>query len=248
MLWNNKRNLDNINVIIIISSLTIITFTIILLSGERTSLGLFCLSFIFIFLSSKKFRKLFIIPLALIILVFGFTISTSEKIKNRIVTQTINQMGLNPGSERMVMFSKTYEGHFTISYNMFKEKPIIGHGPKMFRYYCIKEENFVAPNACTTHPHNFYAQSLAETGIIGFFVLLSIFLTIVFFFIKNLFFQIFKKKQYITDFSICLLSSYFMTLFPLLPSGNFFNNWLSIIMYFPLGFIFYIIRKNKFYV
>ena len=122
MLWNNKRNLDNINVIIIISSLTIITFTIILLSGERTSLGLFCLSFIFIFLSSKNLEKLFIIPLALIILVFGFTISTSEKIKNRIVTQTINQMGLNPGSERMVMFSKTYEGHFTISYNMFKEK------------------------------------------------------------------------------------------------------------------------------
>ena len=39
--------------------LAIMSFVIIILSGERTSIGLFILSFLFIFISSQKFRKLF---------------------------------------------------------------------------------------------------------------------------------------------------------------------------------------------
>ena len=229
------------------TAITIISFTVILLSGERTSLALFILSFLFIFFSSSKFRKIFIIPLILIILMFIFSITTSEKIKYRMVTSTINQMGLNPGSERVILFSKTYEGHYLISYNMFKKKPFFGHGPKMFRFFCSKKENFVPNNACTTHPHNFYAQMLAETGIVGFLILLSTFLYIFYLFVKNLVFQIYKKKQLLSDKVICLLSFYFMTLFPLLPSGNFFNNWLSIIMYYPLGCLIYLIIAKKIY-
>ena len=48
---------------------------------------------------------------------------------------------------------------------MFKEKPLFGHGVKIFRHYCGKDENYVSELACTTHPHNAYAI-LAETGII----------------------------------------------------------------------------------
>ena len=104
-------------------------------------------------------------------------------------------------------------------------------------------------HTCYKHipPHNFYAQMLAETGIMGFFLLISIFLYICYLFLKNLFFLIFKRKPLLTDEAICLLSFYFMTLFPLLPSGNFFNNWLSIIIYYPLGILIYIINNKKFY-
>ena len=55
-------------------------------------------------------------------------------------------------------------------------------GAKMFRFYCSKEENFVSVTACSTHPHNFYAQMLAELGLFGFisifliFIIISIFL------------------------------------------------------------------------
>ena len=232
----------------IITLTVVVAFTIVLLSGERTSIGLFILSFLFIFFSSNNFRKIFIIPLIIIIVVFVSVLSLSEKVKNRVITQTINQMGLNSGSERLILFSKTYEGHYLISYNMFKEKPLVGHGAKMFRFYCSKEENFIDHNACTTHPHNFYAQMLAETGIFGFIILMGIFISTCYFFVKNIYFQIYKKRQLITDQSICLLSFYFMTLFPLLPSGNFFNNWLSIIIYYPLSFLIYNINSKKFYV
>ena len=247
ILLNDDSKFSKKNVILI-SLITIIAFIIVLISGERTALGLYILSFFFIFFSSKKFRKIFIIPLVGIIFVFVLTISSSERIKYRVLTSTINQMGLNDKSNRIVIFSKTYEGHYLISLKMFKEKKLFGHGPKMFRFYCSKDENYVAPNACTTHPHNFYAQMLAELGIIGFIILLYIFMYISYLFLKNLYFQVYKKKQYICDVTICLLGYYFMTLFPLLPSGNFFNNWLSIIMYFPLGFLIYVIKKKKFYV
>tara|TARA_B100000242_G_scaffold294006_1_gene274163 strand:+ start:2610 stop:3884 length:1275 start_codon:yes stop_codon:yes gene_type:complete len=237
---------------VMISLVTIISFVIVLMSGERTSLALFILVFSFIFFSSKNFRKVLFIPLISIVIVFILTVSLSDKIKNRVLTQTMDQMGLSSKSERLVIFSKTYEGHYLLALKMFKEKPIFGHGPKMFRFYCSKEENkeenFVVNHACSTHPHNFYAQVLAETGIIGLFILLGIFIYISFLFFKNLYFQIIKKQQLISDMAICLLASYFMTLFPFIPSGNFFNNWLSVIVYFPLGFLLYTIKEKKFYV
>jgi O-antigen ligase len=203
---------------------------------------------LFLFISSFNLRKLLIFPIIASLIIFTVIISKSDKIKNRMIDTTTNQLGLSEKSERLVLFSKIYEGHYLIALKMFKEKPIFGHGPKMFRFYCSKEENFVADNACTTHPHNFYAQILAETGLVGFLFLLTIFLYILFLFLKNFYFQIKYKKQLISDLGLCLLSSYFITFFPILPSGNFFNNWLSIMIYYPLGFLIYTIKNNKFYV
>ena len=37
----------------------------------------------------------------------------------------------------------------------------------------------------------------------------------------------------------------FVNLWPLIPSGNFFNNWLSIIMFFPIGFYIFSIKINN---
>ena len=51
---------------------------------------------------------------------------------------------------------------------MFLDKPIFGHGPKMFRVICKKNKYATGVRPCDTHPHNFYIQLLAETGIIGF--------------------------------------------------------------------------------
>lgn len=242
--FNNSINTKKFLLI----SLVTASFVVVVLSGERTSLALFILLIIFLFSSSFNLRRLLLIPIIITSITFIIVISASEKIKHRMIDTTINQLGFSENSERMVLFSKTYEGHYLIALNMFKEKPIFGHGAKMFRYYCAKEENFVAPNACTTHPHNFYAQMLSESGLIGFFVLTTIFLYIIFLYLKNLYFQLRYKKQFITDLGLCLLSTYFITLFPILPSGNFFNNWLSIIIYYPLGFLIYTIKNNEFYV
>jgi len=233
--------------IFLFNSIILVSLVIVVFSGERTSLMLYILTLFFIFISSFNLRKILILPIILGIVILTTIIFSSEKVRQRMVFQTINQLGLTAKSERLILFSKVYEGHYLISLKMFKEKPIFGHGAKMFRFYCIKKENFVSQNACTTHPHNFYAQTLAETGISGFAFIISIYFFILFLFFKNFYFQIKYKKQHISDIGICLLSSLFVNLFPILPSGNFFNNWLSIIMYFPIGFLIYIIMNKKFY-
>ena len=103
----------------------------------------------------------------------------------------------------------------------------------MFRINCA---DLISDNySCSSHPHNFYLQILAETGIIGFVIFLFIFFLFILNFIK--FFNF--KKQTINYFQYFALFSLIVQLLPILPSGNFFNNWLSLIMFYSLGYYFY---------
>ena len=73
---------------------------------------------------------------------------------------------------------------------MFKEKkPVIGYGYNSFRQEC-KRFHYInshsVKNRCSTHPHNYIIQLLAETGIIGLILYLLFLMSI---FIKSIFFQ-----------------------------------------------------------
>ena len=100
-------------------------------------------------------------------------------------------------------------------------------------------------NGCTTHPHNFYLQLLSETGLIGFLFLFSLFCYLSYLLCKHFIFSIFKKRIIFTNSQICLLAGFVMTLLPIIPNGNFFNNWLSMIMFLPVGFYIYMSKENK---
>ena len=86
-------------------------------------------------------------------------------------------MGIIEGSRESVIFSPQHDSLFRTAYNMFKDQPIFGHGPKMFRIICKEEKYATGVTPCMTHPHNFYIQLLAETGIVGTTFVLFIFFT-----------------------------------------------------------------------
>lgn len=217
---------------------------ITLLSGERTSLVLLILGIIMMFFTCHKIRKL-IFSILIIVLVSLTTIMlTSEKIKQRMFNQTIDQLGFTSKSERLVIFSKTYEGHYIIALEMFKQKPVLGHGPKTFRKFCSEPENYVYDFACTTHPHNILMQLLAETGLIGTLFYVCIFFLITFNLLKIAINSIFNKDNNQKDYLTLMYIFYFINLLPFVPSGNFFNNWLSVIYFFPLGYMFFLLNYN----
>ena len=236
--YKNNRKINKLLILFI----TIISIGTVIMSGERTALVLITISCLLFLLSIISLRKYFVLSLIISTIFFVLLISFDQRIKERMINSVKSQLGAN--TERIVVFSKTYESHYKIAFNMFKEKPFFGHGVKMFRDYCAKPINFIDENACTTHPHNVYMQFLAETGLFGFFLILFIFLILSYFLLKNILKVNLKNNQIFSNHKLSLLIFYFITFFPIAPSGNFFGNWLSIIYYIPTGFLIYILKEK----
>jgi hypothetical protein len=160
-----------------------------------------------------------------------------------------NQDGLNifsPNHDSLNIFSPNHDSLIRTAYNMFLEKPFFGHGPKMFRVKCNDEKYAVGTRSCDTHPHNFYVQLLAETGIVGFSFLFSAFAYVLYCAYRQFKSIVLRQKRYLTDYQVCLLSGILITVWPLTPNGNFFNNWLMIVYSLPVGFYLHsIYGKNR---
>ena len=122
------------------------------------------------------------------------------------------------------------------AYQIFLDNKLFGVGPRQFRNKC--EEYIVSFYSCETHPHNTYIELLSESGIFSFIIVLAVFIILCFLSIKHFIFKfIYRNKSILNDFEVCLFSAVIISLWPLSPSGSFFNNWMSIVYYFPIGII-----------
>lgn len=159
-----------------------------------------------------------------------------------MIDATLQQTGINTG--HINIFSPAHESHMKTALNMFLDKPILGHGPNMFRIKCLDSKYATGVMPCNTHPHNFYVQLLAETGILGFSFLLGLFCYVVYLVIRQFHSIVFNKnKRYLTDYQVCLLAGMLIAVWPFTPNGNFFNGTLAI--FYTLPFIFFIQSKYK---
>ena len=214
---------------------------IILVSGERASIGLLFI-FLFLFLFFSEIKILYKVKIFfLIIFIIIISVMYLPGLKNRVFDNTKNLVYEN-GSIKA--FSRGHQEHYTSALKMFKKNIITGVGVRNFRLECRKNEyRYIGVNSCTTHPHNTYVQFLAETGVVGFLFIISLFFYISKFLMSN-FFKIISGKKIFNSanmFSIAI----FINIFPLVPTGNFFNNWLSAIYFLPLAFFFYSLEKEK---
>jgi O-antigen ligase len=221
----------------------ILNTSAIFFSGERTSFLMLVLNISIFVLYLKIFRKIIFIFLLCLPILGVIFIKINSDAKVRMFEETKDGFFNN---NRIYIFTKVHQAHYTVAFNMFKDKPLIGHGVKSFREAC-KETRYSHYNGCATHPHNIYLQFLAETGLFGFFFLILFYFYILFNFIK-IFLK--KNKNNIDLIKLILYQTIIVNLFPFMPSGNFFNNWISIVLYIPIALIIFfenLNNKNKKY-
>lgn len=217
----------------------------VFISGERTAFVLFnfIIFLMLIFLNGHTKARLLlslIIPISLVLLLL-----IESPAKYRIVNKTFIDLKPDDYRSKFVIINKQYHEHYLSSYNIFKDNKIFGVGPKNFRITCKDQKYNYSELTCSTHPHNTYLQLLSETGIFSFLIIFLVFISINFFFLKHCYYKILKKKFLFNNFEICLLIHFYISLFPLTPSGSFFNNWISIVYFYPLAILLYLLSNKK---
>ena len=222
-------------------SIFFVSIFIVLVSGERSSIVLlFIFLFLYFIFSEIKIIEKFKIFICIIFIII-LSLSYLPGLKGRVFDSTKT---LIFEEEKIKVFSRGHQEHYESALKMFKKNVITGVGIRNFRLECRKDEyKYIGVNSCTTHPHNTYVQFLAETGIIGFLFIFSFLLYISRFLIFN-FLNVIKGKK-IANTAVIFSIAIFINIFPLVPTGSFFNNWLSTVYYLPLAFFFYSLEKQK---
>tara|TARA_Y100000389_G_scaffold205079_1_gene262788 strand:- start:110 stop:1369 length:1260 start_codon:yes stop_codon:yes gene_type:complete len=224
----------------------ILSEVLIFLSGDRSAFFYINLSAIFIILFSQKLVKLRLITLVSSILLLIIISFINPAAKQRVFDRTLVEMNLNKEKtgDQIYIFTNTHHEIYLSAYKMFLDNKILGVGVKNFRNFCSDEKYYKNEISCSTHPHNTYLQILTETGIIGFIFLIIILIYYCKYIFQHLILK-FKKKHYFNDFEICILSGIAIYLWPFVPTGNIFNNWLNIIMILNIPFLIWSIKSNK---
>ena len=218
--------------------------------------------FIFFFIFSLKIfeKKIFI----LLFLIFSLiTVSIFQpRLIDKYIPSTLTQFGilntytiydekkkLKPfwndiDFSNINYISEEHQKLFMSGIEIFKENPITGSGIKTYHRYCknLKEKKLLDIK-CSSHPHNTYVQLLSDIGLFGAIIVFFVFIYIL---IINFKILLIKNPSYILKSFFVLNLGILMNLMPLIPSGSFFNNWINIMIYYPIGLWFYLFSKlNK---
>lgn len=243
-------NFRNKKLFILLFVISILALSLSYLSGERKAFIFITLFNIGLLFLTRNFFKIYSISIIVLITFIFFINENFEFTKKRMIEKSIHDLKIykkinEKSSPQITVFSLDHHRHYVVATKMFLSKPLFGHGIKSFRNLCHTEmfRYSSANTGCSTHPHNFYIQLLAETGIFSFCLLIAIFFLLVNQFYLNIKHYVIKKNYLYSTSKLILLGWFFLIIFPFVPHGNFFNNWLSIINFIPLSFLIYEFQK-----
>ena len=233
----------------LIPILFIIFLVGIILSGNRMPLILFVFSIFLILLFNKQVRKYFlpfiIIFTLLFSIIFNLNLEVRTNFQNfykQVSKITLIVLNKDLGDQRVPQYFK----EFSSFYDTWLLNKYIGGGVKNFRYYCHIRPNIDMNSdfVCNMHPHNYYLEILTETGLIGFFVCLSIFILVIYIsLIKKYFLNSpLNKNNIIVPFLFLFL----VEIFPLKSTGSFFTTGNTTYIFLIMSILVGIIRNENY--
>ena len=165
--------------------------------------------------------------------------NNSNYLKERYYGQIINQIN---SKEKFLKFKNEslYFKLYKSGFEVFKEYPLLGVGNKNYRIETCKKlsENNSDAYICNTHPHQIYIEFLAEHGIVGSVIILSIFFLLFFKILKN----ILITKNYIQIGSFIFVLTVFT---PLIPSGSFFSDFNATLFWINMSIMYACCKKTN---
>jgi len=222
---------------------------LIILTGERSAL-LLCFVFNIILFFKNSFEKkksLLVFTIIFVGTLFSFNNPIKFQIQERFLKSTgyflfdnfyDKNRNINPNTKFDLdkFKSSPWSLHYHAGFLIFKKNMFFGGGIKSFRLNC-KEYVFLNTkkyNACSTHPHNFLLEVLIDTGIIGFFSLISFFILK----LKPIF-----DKKFIQLYPILFLIIIF--LFLPRPTGSLFSTFFAFQFWYFLSLLITVFNFKK---
>ena len=202
----------------------------IVLTGERiNTLIVICslvLGSVLVFWSSKKLLILTILmPAAVLPIAF---------ILNPYIA---NKFVLNFFSQVWELSQSGYWHLWMSALDAFASNKLLGIGPGNFRYLCGNfEAIFAEVTRCDNHPHNFIAQILAETGLVGFGAYLLFVIVLI---------SHFLKRAYISNLHSILFIIPLAFFFPFKSNADFFGQWNNLMMWYGIGIALNLSARNR---
>ena len=224
--------------IIFLATILIFIFSI-LITGERSNAikAAFGLLF-FIYLIDIFDLKSKIVFLIILPIIITITVINSNYLKNRYHGQILSKIFTEKRFQNLEnnIYIKLYKSGFTV----FKNYPLVGVGNKNYRIETCGEKEKAKKNDyyCITHPHQIYFEFLSEHGLIGTFLLLSVFFTLIFQHLK----VIILSQNYLQIGAFTFLITNFL---PLIPSGSFFSDFNISLFILNLSIMYAVNKKTN---
>ena len=229
-----------------------LTFCAVLFSGNKFPFVMFALSIVILFFLIGRFKKLSITLLIICPLVFIFSYKYSFQVQNNFSSffNNISQIKIyvtnvakNFKNVENIEVPNVWLKEMHVGMLAFEQKKIFGGGLKSYKVACPR---ITQKYSCNTHPHNFHVEILVSTGIIGYLLLLILFLKFTYsLFIKN-YYSYKKNDQLLLNLFFTL---FFIEVFPFRTTGSFFSTtnatYFFIIMSITISLSITKIVKNK---
>jgi O-antigen ligase len=223
----------------------------ILMSLDRIPFIIYIVSLLLLLILLKNYRKILVLSILIIIFFFLILYKNNDLINKRyspvynLFQITISQMPYLKDSknkdeknfeQRTISTGIFYYKLFTSAMEVSKDNLWVGSGTKSYHKSCVEQLLKYNKNLlCAPHPHNIYLEILINQGVIG----LIIFLTFLFFLIRNYYLNLTLSK---INNSCRLLNIFFLTflileLFPIRSYGSIFQTVNGTMFWFMISLI-----------